>query len=87
VTIYRCPACGRDDGLWQQIMVSGWQEIDKHGKKGSRREVDWSWIDEQDSGGCGECGWDGLLSSMELRLGVDGLELPEIHPEQQEIGL
>lgn len=74
-----CPKCGRDDGLYREMEVPGWQRIDSFLKPHGTIETDDYNALPTGEYGCGECQWEGLnLESV----GLDGEPLPFIHPNQ-----
>lgn len=78
---HRCPECKKMDGLWQEITVTGWREIDMYLKPTGTAEADaYNIIYAEDQGGC-TCGWEGAFSFLEV-VGIDDEPLPVIHPNQ-----
>lgn len=90
-----CPGCNKPDGLWEEVMVPGWQScdayIDSDGRRRTKaarrghpaREVDWhaGVVSEHDMG-CSHCYWEGTRDEL-VQLGIDGKPLPVVHPGQE----
>lgn len=85
---YVCPKCLNDHGLWRGVDVPGWESIDGNLKPLTRgsldREAHWSNAEADGTYGCGECNWEGGKADL-VRLGLDGLPLPKIHPGQERL--
>jgi hypothetical protein len=85
-----CPKCRTSNGLWRGVDVSGWQAIgddlspDSYRGRGLDREVDWAHVVPDGTYGCGECQWEGVRSEL-VRLGIDGMPLPEPNPAQGQL--
>lgn len=82
---YACPKCLKSVSLWQELTISGWQSVDEELKPTGEREADWTFVEEGDLFGCGECSWSGSRDQLE-RLGADGKPLVQPHPDQLSMG-
>ena len=88
-----CPNCESADGLWANANFSGWCAVDafeatsprdrlqrvKRGHPSEEVDLHEADLDHYDMG-C-SCGWEGSHSDL-VRLGVDGVRLPSVHPQQ-----
>jgi len=79
-----CPNCGRADGLWEGVMLSGYYELDEHLQRTSGAETDGAYTTPSGEYGCAECGWTGTRGDI-TKLGIDGKPLPPVHPQQTRI--
>lgn len=87
-TKYRCPGCGRNDGLFEKVVVPGWRSVDEELNPidgSTHRDVEWSNVYSEDRYGCGECEWEGDMDDLQS-LGIDGEPLPLVHQDQLTIG-
>lgn len=86
---YRCPKCGREGSLYENVTVQGWRSIDATlepvGPGHNDRDVEWDTAEPDAYAdfevGCSECEWQGARNKLEA-IGIDGEPLPEVHADQ-----
>ena len=78
---HRCPKCQRGDCFYQDVVLSGYIEVDEELEHQGSPEQDHAWWEENENTfGC-SCGWHGQRKAL-IVLGIDDEELPVIHPDQ-----
>jgi hypothetical protein len=89
--VFRCPECQGTEGLWEGFHAYGWLAVKVgvgdnnkpvihrdgfRGSPGMDWDIDPAAVTNGPNGGCGDCGWEGLLSKLELyapkKIGWDG---------------
>lgn len=76
-----CPKCHKSEGLWREVMISGWVSVDEHLVTEGAPETDGAWWSVGSTFGCSECEWAGPLSQL-IELGLNDAPLPYILPGQ-----
>ena len=78
---YRCPSCGRADGLYANYEVPGWRSLTETLEEAHDEGVEWSYAWPTGEIGCGECDWMGTERGL-VALGTDEQPLPPVIPGQ-----